>query len=474
MQTVRLTIQSGGTLADASNVVYGDVTHVDSLFALARRLNPNLYSPALMPVGQQIDLQIDPSNTYVLQTVLHQPNAVIQRFTNGAVNTAYDKSNGVLRRVMAFPEEKPTDNFVFQSNQGPVRVRSGGRLVDLAYTPGLSFADVVSQVYGIATYAAAADFSQQTGWDPTHWPPPTGQAKRVITGPISEYQQAPKEVPPIPNPDPVGRARQLALLADRHRAGIYAVRIESLDTVYRVAVSDPKVTASDLSTLLYGSPDHRLAIAQAAGFQVPGGSPANAAKFDPHLFGRAFDLVVNFEDENIPVRRQIDAKGAERVELINGAQLSLYPPASSGPIEVIRYPTSYRRIFYRPSRISLTLAQALGLFHVASDRGLPGSQANQLASDFAADVLWRWSPHIPRQPGDVADSVHLVNNPSGTELAILIGPPVPGTPVDRIANRLDLENPLVASLFLVVVGTVFAVSVGFARTRPRRPRHLRW
>ena len=474
VQTVRLTIQPGGTLADASDVVYGDVNHVDSLFAVAKGGNPHLYSPALMPVGQTIDLQIDPATTFVLQTVLQQPNALIQRFTNGVVNTVYQKPNGVVQRMMTFPPQEPTDYFVFQSNQGPVKVRPGGRLVDLAYLPGVSFADVVDQTFGIATFAAASDFSRQSGWEPTQWPPPNGQTKRIITGPISEYQPAPPARQPIPNPNPIGRARQMALAAARQKAGVYVVRVESFDTVYHVAISDPAVTASELSTLLYGSPDHRLDVARAAGFQVPSGAPGNAAKFDPHIFGRSFDLAVNFEAETLPAWRQIDPHGVESVGLVDGAQLTLYPPATSGPIEIIRYPTGYRRILYRPSKISLTLAQGLGLFHVAGVPNLPSAQASQLASDYAATVLWRWSPHLPREAGDVAESVQLVKAPAGTDLTVLVGPPVPRTPIDNIAGRLDLGNPFVASLLLTLLGSLLAIGVGLARTRRQRPRGLRW
>ncbi|HUX88997.1 MAG TPA: hypothetical protein VMW65_18480, partial [Chloroflexota bacterium] len=305
-------------------------------------------------------------------------------------------------------------------------------------------------------------------------PPPIGQTKRVITGPISEYQQAPVAVQPIPNPNPIGRARQVALAAARHKAGIYVVRVESFDTVYHVAVSDPTVTASDLSTLLYGSVSHRLDLARAAGFQVPSSGLGNAQKFDPHIFGRSFDLAVNFEAEYLPAWRQIDSRGVENVGLVDGAQLAVYPPASSGPIEIILYPTRYRRILYRPSKFSLSLAQGLGLFHVAGVSNIPSAEASKLASDYAANVLWRWSPHMPREAGDVAESVQLVKTSTGTDLAVLVGPPVPRTPVDSIAWRLDLGNPFVASLLVTVLGSLLAIGVGLARTRRQRPRDLRW
>src|SRR5579884_22445 len=143
MQTVRLTVRSGGTLADASLVVFGDITHVDTLFQAAHRANPFLSSPAMIPVGQQIDLQIDPATTFVLEAVLHGTNTLVQRFTNGAVNTVYLQPTGSVTRLLTFPEGKPTDFFAYPGSPDVTRVRPGGRIVDLRYAKGESFASVV-------------------------------------------------------------------------------------------------------------------------------------------------------------------------------------------------------------------------------------------------------------------------------------------------------------------------------------------
>ena len=240
-----------------------------------------------------------------------------------------------------------------------------------------------------------------------------------------------------------------------------------------VAVNDPSMTARDLSTLIYGTPAHSLAIARAAGFQVPAGAQG-AGQFDPHVFGRAFDLAVDYADEHVVAWRSIDARGVETVGLVDGAEIVTYPPGASGPINIIRYPTGYKRIVYRPSKISLMLAQGLGLFHVASDLNLPGPAANAAASDYAAQLLWRWSPRMPRDSGDIADSIKLVDAQPSPVLIILVGPPVPHTVVDQVANRLGLGDPFVAAVELVIAGSLVVIVIGILQSRARRRPRVRW
>jgi len=468
VQTVRLTIQPGGTLADASLVVFGDVTHVDTLFQAAQRANPHLFSPALIPIGQQIDLRIDPSSVFVLQTVLHGPTALVQRFTNGVVNTIYQTPDHDVTTVLTFPAGKPTDFFILPGPSGQIKVRPGGRIVDLQYARGESFADLVQQAYGVTTYAAAVDLTHQTGWDPTHWPPPTGDAKRVVTDPPGAYATRPTEVSALPNPDPLGRARQDALHQQRFKAGIYAVRLESFGTVYHIAVTDPTVTASALSYLIYGATSHRLDIARAAGYQVPKGESSQATPYDPHLLGRSFDLSVNYQDEDFVASRTVDARGVRHVGLVDGTEIITYPAASHGVLKLVKYPTQYKQIVYRPSKLSLLVAQGLAFFHVATAPNLPSEAAATVARDDTAEVIWWWSPGMPRAPGDIADSVQLVNDPAGTLVDVLVGPPVPRTAVGDTISALRLTNPLIAVAALVVGGAVVVVAVDLAR-RYRRP-----
>jgi hypothetical protein len=474
IQTVRLTIQPGGTLSDASLVAFGDTDHVDAIFAAAHQKNPTLVAPAMVPAGQEIDLTIDASTTFVLQTVLHSPNQLVQRFTNGAVSTEYSQPNGTLQRVITFPDNHPTDLFVFPASGAPLKVRPGGKIVDLTYVAGQSFSDLVKQTYGLTNYATAADFTAQTGWEPTHWPPANGAVKQIIVGALASYETSPTDVGYPPNPDPLGRQREAALHLERRQAGVYGVRLESFDEVYHVAVSDPNLTASQLSTLLYGSPDHRVAIATAAGFSMANGAAAAVAAFDPHLYGRAFDLAINYEDEQFIIRRVIAANGSERLDLADGAQVTTYPNQASGPLLMVSYPTGYKRIVYRPAKTILTIAQGLALFHAANALDLTASQADSITRRYTAEVIWRWAPGIPRLQSDTADSLNLVDSPAGSYIDVIVAPPGPQTVVDRAVDLLRLQNPFAGVVILVVGGMVLVLLLDLTRRTIESSRRVRW
>jgi hypothetical protein len=428
----------------------------------------------MIPAGQQIELTIDGSTVFVVATVLHSANSVVVRFTNGVVSTLHQNPEGSLKRVIAFPDSKPTDLFVYPAAT-PIKVRPGGRIVDLIYARGESFGDVVGQVYGLTSFLAASDLTKQTGWDPARWSPPLGEARRVVTMAPSAYLQQPKTVSPIPNPDPVGQARQEAQLQTRRKAGIHPVRLESFGTVYHVEVGNPNETASEVSTLIYGSTGHTADVARAAGLQAPspaGGGPATT--FDPHLLGRAFDLTVDYIDESFVVSRHYDSNGQRATTLVDGAVLTEYPPAQSGPIVVVRYPTGYKRVVYRPPKLLITASQGLALFHTASDAALSPVEADTVARKFTADLLWAWSPGIPRASSDVADSLQLVDASEGPLLVALVAPPVPHTIVGTILDSLALRNPLVATLALVVAGYVAVLAVNLGRRTLERLQRARW
>lgn len=474
-QTVQLTIQSGGTLADASLVVYGDTDHVDQLFAAAQKKNPSLAAPAMIPAGQVIEITIDPSAVFALQAVLHTTDTIVQRFTNGTVNTIYLHPNGSLTRAIDFSDGKPTDLFDYPTNGGPLKVRPGGRIAELTYAKGQSFSDIVSQAYGLTNFAAAADLTDQTGWDPTHWPPPIGESKQVIIGPRSMFSERPSAVDPIPNPDPTGRAQQLQLDRRRRQIGVYPVRLESFGTVYHVAVSDPSITASQFSKLIYGTAQHRDDIARTAGFQVP---EENAAKttgaFDPHLFGRSFELAVDYVNEDFVVRRETDATGITTVELADGAWLTTYPTAEAGPMQVVRYPTGYKRIRYRPPTLFLTVAQGLALLYTARDLGLATDTVETMGREYAAEVIWHWAPGIPRTSTDIADTLDLVDSPAGPYLEALIAPPAPHTIVDQVIDVLRLRDPLAAIASLVLLSTIILLLASLIRRSVGQRQRVRW
>lgn len=461
-QTIGLTIKPGGSLSDASTLLYGDSSHVDALFAIAHRKYPHLTSPAMIPVGLQIDVTVDPSRTYVLQSVLKSQNQVVWRYTNGVVATAYTKPEGSLSRVITFPSGKPATAFTYPGANGPVQIQPGGKLVDIVYAKGESFGDVISQVYNLTNYATAADFATQSGWTPITWPPKPGAPKEVVVKPIAFYQQQPASVQPLPNPNPIGRRLQVAQLQARQREGITPVRLQSFGTIYHVAVSDPQLTATDVSVLIYGTPNHALEIAKAAGLETekPGSS---GASFDPHLFGRAFDLSVDYVDESFVLSRRVDANGVTTLGLVDGAEITNYPAVKSGPLRVVRYPTGYKRVYYRPSKTLLDVAQGLALFHVASAPWLSAHDANTIANDYAAELIWTWAPGIPRGPSDLADSMHLVKGVGGSYLVVMLAPGAAPTFLGNLLRSVVFRNPFVAVALLLVAACGVVVVLDLAR-----------
>lgn len=473
-QTVRLTIKSGGTLGDASGIVFGDVNHVDQIFAAAKKRNAQLYSVAAVPVGQVIDLAIDPSTTYPLQVALSTASTRVLRFTNGVVDTTYLKGQGSVQRVLAFPAGKPTEQFVYPGATGPLKVRSGGKIVDLVYASGQSYGDVVRQAYGLANYATAADLTRQTGWDPTHWPPPTGEGKRIIVNAPNSYAIAPADAGYVPNPDPIGQQRLVALRQARALVGITTARLESFGQIFHVAVGDTTVTASKVAELLYGSAAHRLDVARAAGFELPNVSPAAAAAFDPRLFGRSFDVSIDYVDEHFVVWRRDQSDGQSEVELANGTHVTTYPIKPSGPLILVTYPNGYRRVIYRPDKTLVAVAQGLALFHVAGDLTLPAGTAETMTRDYVAHVIWQWGTGLPRRSTDVPDSVTLVDDPAGAYVVAMVPPPAPRTVVDRATDALHLSNPVLAIVALVVAGSMFALALELTRRSFRAAQRRRW
>jgi hypothetical protein len=474
VQQLRITVKPGGTLVDASFVVYGDALHVASIFDAARRKNPALVSPAMMPVNQQVDLTIDPKTVYALMSLQSTPDNLVQHFTNGVVRTQFAHPSGILMQVIAFPERRGTDLFVYPTARGPLKVRPGGKIVDVVYVAGVSFGDVVRDIYGLTNYATATDLTGQTGWDPIHWPPTPGEIKRVVIGPASSYADTFTEATAIPNPDPLGQARMESLRADRRKVGIVAVRNESFGRVYHVAVSDPNATASAVSTLMYGSPAHRIDIARAAGFGVPADDRKAGAAYDPRLFGRAFDLSVDFLDESFVVRRTWTTSGIEQVDLANGSKVSTYPNAAYGPQLVVEYPTGFRRIIYRPLKSFLTAAQGLALFHSSGNLNLSDDAATTLTRQYAAQVIWRWEPGVPRKNGDEADSLRLVDDSQGTYLEALVAPPTPRSLFQRALDLLNPTNPLVMTVVVIGLCSLVVLVLDLGRRVIRRSPRARW
>jgi hypothetical protein len=468
-QTLRLTIKSGGSLADASLLVYGDLDHVDVIFAAARKANPHLPSPAVMPVGQQIDLPIDPSTTFALSGLTQLPESVIQSYTNGVVDTLYLKPQGSVVRVITFPSGKPTDAFTYSSGEGPVKVRPGGKLVDVVHPLGASYGDTVRQIFGVTTYLATTDLAMQTGWSPNSWPPPIGESHQVVVGPVATYTVMTAEATPIPSPDPLANEMAQRIQSERRNVGVTLSRVETFDQVYHIATNDTTLKASDVSRLLYNDDAHAGNVTSAAGLD---GTKSGTA-FDPNLFGRSFDLTVEYVDERFVASGKVAADSTVERQLADGASTVTYPPASSGPLEVVHYPTGYKRVLYRPRPLLLGIANGLALFHAADDLALPSSATEPLNRRYVAEIIWRWGTSIPRASGDLPETIDLVDDPRGAYIDVLIAPPLPATALQRGMDALDWGNPIVAIGALVVGASALVVVVEAIRRLVRQPR-LRW
>jgi hypothetical protein len=173
-------------------------------------------------------------------------------------------------------------------------------------------------------------------------------------------------------------------------------------------------------------------------------------------------------DERFVLSRQVDANGATTIGLVDGARITDYPPARSGPLRVVRYPTGYRRIYYRPPRTLLLVAQGLSLFHVAGASWLSPTDANAVEQQFAAQIIWAWAPGIPRSAGDLGDSIELRTAPGNvTYLQALVAPGPPPTRVGSIVDSAVFRDPFVAVALLLVVACGIVVLADLARRSTR-------
>ncbi|MBI2940431.1 MAG: hypothetical protein HYY04_08330 [Chloroflexi bacterium] len=469
-QTVSLTILSGGTLAEASLVAYGDLDHVDEIFQAARRNNPSLPSPARVPAGQVIELTMDPAVSYVQREVQKTDDVLRRSFTNGVEEVRYLRPTSSIVRFVQFPSRAGVNEFTYPDAGGPVNVVPGGRIVEFRYIPGEAYEDLVQKAIGFASFDAASDFTKQTSWDPTRWPPPPGEARRAVFRPTDSYAPRPQESIGPTNPDPAAQDRLRDLIAAREKAGIWAIRRESTGLVYRVAIGDPTVTARQVARLLYGAEDGYFQLAQRAGFPVSSGDPT-ADQFDPKLFGRAFEVLVEYTRENFVLDEADDAEHGRRIiRLLNGTRIERYENARRGRgglQEIIVYPNGYTKLVYRPNELIGTLADALALLQV----GGPGEpeMIEQARQSYAADIIWRLAPDLPRDTPGALERLELRPAYGGRVVEAILAP-VPQRSVDRLVTRATATNPCLSAVVMVVLGSLVVVVVGIAAARRQAAR----
>lgn len=474
-QTVRLTIKPGGSLGAVSEAVYGNVLHVDEMFQAALSLDPSLTNPAFVHVGQEVELAVDPTRTFVLQRVDADGQTLVRTFANGVRETIYRKPSSSVVRLVEFPKTPGGETFSFPDPDGRLSVPSGGRIVDLRYRPGDDYAAVVRESAGAATFKAAADVNRQTGWQPTRWPPPAGEARRAVLGPAESYQpDAPKSLPARPA-DPAAQATFDRLAEERRRVGIYPFQQLNSGIVYKVMVEDPAATARDVARLIYGDDQEYLAIAQKAGFAVPS-DPAAARTFNPRLFGTSFfDVAVEYTGEYFPYADEHDAQAeAHVIKLLNGTVIERFDRAQAdghGVWEITRYPNGHRRITYRPNSLMLTLATGIAYVQGIQDVSLDSATREALRRRYAAEFLWDWSFNVPREPGDIPDSFDVQKSGDTQLVVVTIGPSAPLTRVESLLDQIWNRSPLVKVVAVVFLGAIAVVLVGLlTRFAPRPER----
>ncbi|MBI4507060.1 MAG: hypothetical protein HY691_16130 [Chloroflexi bacterium] len=406
-QRFRITIGPGGSLTLASEMLFGDQLHADELFTAAKQANPALVMPSNIPVGQEIVLTVDPRSTYLIRERSVDQTRQTRRlvYTNGAQRTIYlGTRTGVLQEIV-FPNDRPAREFVYADDQGQFAVASGGRVVDYVYAGGELFGEVVGQLFGDASVLAMQNFIVQTGWDPNRWPPPQNERRRLVVGPAEQYRDerpAPLSLQDVP---PQSRAALQQQLAERARLGLYATAFDGTRVTYRALITDPAVTAKRVAAALYGDEARWLQVAKVTGLEVEEervkGLPPGT---DPILLGRSFALVVDLAEERFPAGPPRQEGGRRITALRNGTVVEDYPierQAKAGLARIVRYPSGYKRIVYRPDPLWLF---ALDFMHFQG-AFLRGATRDESVRDrqgrgFTAQVLWLLLRDLPRE-GDV-------------------------------------------------------------------------
>jgi hypothetical protein len=475
-QIVEIGLRGGATLSDASAVVYGSESEVDAIFAAVQAAHPNITNPGLVPAGLRFPMRINPTSTFVLYEAYDDPStgARVREYTNGAIEHVFVTPRNGVRRLVKFPLEGERP-FVLMDRSERLEIQPGGRLIDYEYD-GSSFDAMVESGFEIASVPAASEFNSQTGWDPTEWPPPAGEQRRVVTGPDSVYVEAPPPPIQLTATDERARAHQRSLIERQQAAGIYVERHEALGTIYHVAVRDPRLTASDVARLIYGSSDApadgaatwQHVVAKKAGFFPPVENAARLAAFDPRLFGRSFELFVNAVDEQFVVDERTDETGRHIRLLANGTTVETSEhPDQGGVMQLVRYPSGYKHIVYKPGRFTKLAADLVTFFRGGGIAFDEAEESDPHRDRLFAQAIWHLAPDMPREPGDLADDMTVENRDSGTVVRVVVGPRASRGVIGDFVARIWEGNPLIAAVILILVGTSAVIGVRIHTHRGR-------
>jgi hypothetical protein len=321
-------------------------------------------------------------------------------------------------------------------------------------------------------------FIQQSAWDPNQWPPSSQPRLRLVVGPPSAYVDDVVQTVTIPLDDPIASEKLSALNAERARVGVFPVRLESLGTVYHVAVRDPSVTAADVSRLLYNSADESASIAAKAGVSLQA-SGVDSTSANPLLIGRSFDVYVQYDDERFLLEAPAPGPqtGAETTRLVNGTYVEAkqtQQPYHDGLVQMVYYPSGYKRMVYHPGSLTMDILDfAYFVLHPESS-DVPPERRQTLVREFQAETLWTWAPSTPRSPGEEPEWVRVVDSDSGPTLEVLIRRP------QRVGllqlglfylGRYPILVPFVLVVATVALTAVVAGLIRFGRVEaPRRRR----
>lgn len=422
-QTFVLKIQPMGTLADVSTVVYGDESHASELLLAFQRRYPDVTSPSLIQVGQEIEITVDASRTHVLKRVTSgaTKGSVIREFYNGVKEMILGPSSSAVVRIVEFPADAPTDSFQFRRGEQEITVPRGNKLVEYSYEPGDSFEETVKSAYGTLSARAIQDFESQTRWQFSRWPPASGETAEAIISTTRSYEDEAFEHISVTLPDPVTNAKFQELLQMRAKAGIYPMKLPPNGITYRVTVVDSSVTARRVAELLYNSPARYLDIVEASGIRLETADPAALpADFDVPLIGRSFDILVDFADEDFVLEQVSGGSGdvIKTTRLLNGTVIEEYSAAEKGlkgMQQTAYYPNGYRRLVYRPDD---TLVAFFDFVYFTMKVGQVDNDEDRRA--FIATMLWNWLRDIPRSPGDVAEQLTLRDDADGRLVEALV------------------------------------------------------
>ena len=474
-QQFSVTINSGGTLAEAANRLWGDPSeeNVNRLFEAARKKYPDLHDPSRVTAGQQFIIEIDPSRSFILSNIerLSSPDRTVRRFTNGAVETRYATPQRGILRVIDFPAEGARE-FEFHDGKEIIRIPAGSTLVNYEYQAGQSFEEVVQATYGQRSVTAMVDFARKTGWRPQAWPPDPGASKQIVISRQTNYADEPITPLKVTVPDLAWQQEIDRLAGERAAAGVYPLGRDVDSTHYLVRVARDDVTLGQVAKLLFAKPtEHRAELLRAAGLASagPGGGE------DLLLQGSNFQIEVPYLAEPVVARQ------GEEIRLANGAWI-----VGSGRSLVAHYPSGYRELRYRADKWFAFLANAYQLtWETLRDPSAPKEVIQVRVEEGVAQLLWQWDPSNPRRAsGDVAAWVKFQGGrpgriaPEDVELTALLKPPDQVTAEERLAadlERFPFLIPLAGLVILAFLGAILSVlyrllggSTAVPRLGPRR------